>query len=68
LEYRIFIKKTNLKYLNDSKILKNNGYIYEFSNDIILNGLNSLLKERENTMDKDVSLIVKKEIPVQLLV
>lgn len=43
-----------LEYLNSSGILKNNGYIYEFNNDIIVEALEVLKKERENNMDKNV--------------
>ena len=43
-----------LEYLNDSGILKNNGYIYEFNNDIVINALQILKKERKNNMDKNV--------------
>lgn len=43
-----------LEYLNDSGILKNNGYIYEFNNDIIISALERLKEERKNNMDKDV--------------
>lgn len=43
-----------LEYLNNSGILKNDGYIYEFNNDIIINSLERLKEERENNMDKDV--------------
>ncbi len=43
-----------LEYLNDSKILKNNGYIYEFNNDIVINALERLKEERNSNMDKNV--------------
>lgn len=43
-----------LEYLNNSGILKNNGYIYEFNNDIIIEALEVLKKERKNNMDKNV--------------
>lgn len=43
-----------LEYLNNSGILRNNGYIYEFNNDIIINALESLKEERKNNMDKNV--------------
>lgn len=43
-----------LEYLNISGVLKNNGYIYEFNNDIIITALKILKEERKNNMDKDV--------------
>ena len=43
-----------LEYLNSSGILKNNGYIYEFNKDLIINALEVLKKERKNKMDKNV--------------
>ncbi len=43
-----------LKYLDDSGILANSGYIYEFNNDIIIDALNVLKEERKNNMDKNV--------------
>lgn len=43
-----------LEYLNSSGILKNKGYIYEFNNNIIIEALEILKKERKNKMDKNV--------------
>ncbi len=43
-----------LEYLNNSGILRNNGYIYEFNNDVIINSLEMLKNERESKMDKNV--------------
>lgn len=43
-----------LEYLNNSGILKNQGYIYEFNNEIIINSLEILKNERKQKMDKDV--------------
>lgn len=43
-----------LEYLNNSGVLKNNGYIYEFNNDIIINSLEILKNERKRKMNKNV--------------
>lgn len=43
-----------LEYLNNSGILKNNGYIYEFNNDVIINSLEMLKNERKQKMEKNV--------------
>lgn len=43
-----------LEYLNDSGILKNNGYIYEFNKEVIIDALEILKEERKNNMDKNV--------------
>ena len=43
-----------LDYLNNSGILKNNGYIYEFNDNIIVDALQTLKNERKINMDKDV--------------
>ena len=48
------LRRKILEYLNDSGVLKNNGYIYEFNNDIIINALETLKNERKKNMDKDV--------------
>lgn len=40
--------------LNNSLILPNRGYIYEFSNDKVINSLYILLNERKRRMDKDI--------------
>lgn len=47
-------RKQILKYLNDSGIIENKGFIYEFSDDEILEALNKLKKERKKKMDKNV--------------
>ena len=47
-------RKKILSYLNDSNILPNKGYIYEFTNEEVISGLNKLLNERRKTMEKDV--------------
>lgn len=47
-------RKQILKYLNDSGILENEGYIYEFSDNEILDALSKLKRERTIKMDKDV--------------
>lgn len=48
------LRRKILEYLNSSGILKNNGYIYEFNKDIIVNALEILKKERKIKMDKNV--------------
>lgn len=48
------IRKQILKYLDESKMLSNNGYIYEFSNSEIIEGLNKLLEERKRSMQKNI--------------
>ena len=49
----LFRKKV-LDMLNNSLILPNRGYIYEFSNDKVINSLYILLNERKRRMDKDI--------------
>ena len=48
------LRKKILEYLNDSDILKNDGYIYEFNDEIIIDGLERLKLEREKKMIKNV--------------
>lgn len=48
------LRKKILEYLNDSNILKNDGYIYQFNDDIIVDGLEKLNEERKNKMIKNV--------------
>ena len=48
------LRKKILAYLNNSGILKNRGYIYEFSNDTIVDDLNILKKEKVRVMDKNI--------------
>ena len=48
------LRKNILEHLNESGILKNKGYIYEFSNNIIIQSLERLKEEREKKMDKNV--------------
>lgn len=43
-----------LEYLNKSGILNNNGYIYEFNNNVVINSLENLKNERKFVMDKNV--------------
>ena len=43
-----------LEYLNDSGVLKNSGYIYEFNKEVVLSSLKHLKEERKKNMDKDV--------------
>ncbi len=50
-----FLLRTQvLKYLDESCVLKNYGYIYEFSNEVIDDSLDKLINERNNFMEKDV--------------
>ncbi len=49
-----FLRKKILEYLNNSSILKNEGYIYQYSNEVVLNALQLLKEERKNKMDKNV--------------
>lgn len=48
------LRRKILEYLNNSGILKNKGYIYEFNNDTIIEALELLKDERKNKMDKNV--------------
>ena len=48
------LRKKILEYLNGSSILRNEGYIYQYSDNIITDGLIQLKKERENKMIKKV--------------
>lgn len=50
------LRRKILEYLNSSKILVNNGYIYEFTNDTIIQSLETLKKERMKKMEKNVRL------------
>ena len=43
-----------LEYLNNSGVLKNKGYIYEFNNDVIIEALEKLKDEGMKEMDKNV--------------
>lgn len=47
-------RKKILEYLNESRILKNNGYIYEFSDKTVLEGLEKLHERSEHRMIKNV--------------
>ncbi len=49
------LRKKILEYLSEEGLLENSGYIYEFSDDIIEEKLNELLKRREQQMDKNVT-------------
>ena len=49
----LFRKKV-LEYLDSSNILKNSGYIYEYSKDTIIDNLQKLKKEREKNMELNV--------------
>jgi len=42
------------EYLNNSKVLENNGYIYEFNKDTVIQALEQLKNERGIIMDKNV--------------
>ena len=48
------LRRKILEYLNNSGILKNKGYIYEFNNDIVIEALGLLKDERKNKMVKNV--------------
>lgn len=48
------LRKRVLQYLNDSKILPNEGSIYEFSDDEVLQGLSKLKEYRRQVLHKDV--------------
>lgn len=48
------LRKKVLEYLNESDILKNNGYIYEFNKEKVIDALKILKKERQEKMDKNV--------------
>ena len=48
------LRKKILEYLNNSQILPNNGFIYEFNNDIVISALEKLKQERNIKMDKDI--------------
>lgn len=47
-------RKKILEYLNDSKILENDGFIYGFSDKTVLDGLNQLLERTRHKMIKNV--------------
>lgn len=48
------LRKKILEYLNESRVLPNNGYIYEYNKDIIIESLERLQSERNIKMDKNV--------------
>ncbi len=48
------LRKKILEYLNNSQILLNKGFIYEFNNDIITGTLEKLKQERNRNMDKNI--------------
>lgn len=48
------LRKKILEYLNSSSVLKNKGFIYEYSNDTIIEALEMLKVERKKFMDKDI--------------
>ena len=48
------LRKKILEYLNDSKVLPNNGYIYEYNKECIIGALEKLRGEREMKMEKNV--------------
>ena len=50
------LRQKILKYLNDSKILPNDGYIYEYNKSIIIENLRNLQEERRMKMEKSVNL------------
>ena len=50
------LRRKVLEYLNGSNILPNAGYIYEFSNDVVIQSLEKLKFERKKIMDKNIHL------------
>ncbi|MBR3162190.1 MAG: C39 family peptidase [Bacilli bacterium] len=48
------LRKKILEYLNESRVLPNNGYIYEYNKEIIIESLERLQSERNIKMDKNV--------------
>ena len=50
------LRRKILEYLNESRILPNNGYIYEYNKDIIIEALKKLQSERKIKMEKDVKV------------
>jgi hypothetical protein len=50
------LRKKILEYLNESRILPNNGYIYEYNKDIIIEALEILQSERRLKMEKNVRI------------
>ena len=50
------LRRKILEYLNESKILPNNGYIYEYNKEIIIAALEKLQNERKIKMEKNVRL------------
>lgn len=50
------LRKKILEYLNNSKILINNGFIYEYNKDIITKNLEQLQYERKIKMEKNVRI------------
>lgn len=50
------LRRKILEYLNESRILQNNGYIYEYNKEIIIRALEKLQSERKIKMEKNVRL------------
>ena len=50
------LRRKILDYLNDSKILPNNGYIYEYNKETIIEALERLQAKRSITMEKKVRI------------
>ena len=50
------LRQKILEYLNDSKVLPNDGYIYEYNKEIVNDKLRKLQEERKIKMEKDVKL------------
>ena len=50
------LRRKILEYLNESRILPNNGYIYEYNNETIIEALKMLQDKRSVVMDKDVRI------------
>lgn len=50
------LRRKILEYLNESKILPNNGYIYEYNKETIIEALERLQAKRSITMEKKVRI------------
>lgn len=55
------LRKKILKYLNDSKILKNDGFIYSYTDEEIIEALFKMRKLAQNKMEKNVCAIKQSE-------
>ena len=50
------LRRKILEYLNESRILPNNGYIYEYNKETVIKALKILQDKRSLEMDKDVRI------------